>query len=191
MSGDGPTLPYQPPPTASTAPASTVPPVVPPIRRHLAFASTNPPFVHPDDYHRFSPSKSRGIVADQEVEAIIVRFPFVRQTYVRILYSFFILSSSSEAFLMVLMTNRKAQQTKMMSLANGQSSPGVTSISNSPFQTPVSAKGGRINNRSKTSKANKSIGTNVLPSTEELLQIIEVLKCLSPMGYCTNAFPST
>ncbi|TYG48084.1 hypothetical protein ES288_D11G395300v1 [Gossypium darwinii] len=79
MSGDGPTLPYQPPPTASTAPASTVPPVVPPIRRHLAFASTNPPFVHPDDYHRFSPSKSRGIVADQEVEAIIVRFPQLKR----------------------------------------------------------------------------------------------------------------
>ncbi|MFQ6659830.1 hypothetical protein Gotur_028569 [Gossypium turneri] len=75
MSGDGPTLPYQPPPMASTAPASTVPPVVPPIRRHLDFASTNPPFVHPDDYHRFSSSNSRGIVADQDVEAIVVRFP--------------------------------------------------------------------------------------------------------------------
>nr|KJB46404.1 hypothetical protein B456_007G366000 [Gossypium raimondii] len=72
---DGPTLPYQTPPTASTAPASTVPPVVPPIRLHLVFASTKPPFVHPDDYHRFSSSNSPGIVADQEVEAIVVRFP--------------------------------------------------------------------------------------------------------------------
>ncbi|MFQ6656173.1 hypothetical protein Gotur_026394 [Gossypium turneri] len=72
---DGLTLPYQPPPTASTVPASTVPPVVPPIRRHLAFDSTKPPFVHPDDYHRFSSINSRGIVADQEVEAIVVRSP--------------------------------------------------------------------------------------------------------------------
>ncbi|MFQ6659829.1 hypothetical protein Gotur_028569 [Gossypium turneri] len=79
MSGDGPTLPYQPPPMASTAPASTVPPVVPPIRRHLDFASTNPPFVHPDDYHRFSSSNSRGIVADQDVEAIVVRFPQLKR----------------------------------------------------------------------------------------------------------------
>ncbi|MFQ6653373.1 hypothetical protein Gotur_024805 [Gossypium turneri] len=72
---DGLTLPYQPPPTASTVPASTVPPVVSPIRRHLAFDSTKPPFVHPDDYHRFSSSNSRGIVADQEVGAIVVRSP--------------------------------------------------------------------------------------------------------------------
>ncbi|TYJ12511.1 hypothetical protein E1A91_A11G356600v1 [Gossypium mustelinum] len=72
---DGPTVLYQPPPTASTAPASTVPPVVPPIRGHLAFASTKPRFAHLDDYHRFSSSKSRGTVADQEVEAIVVRSP--------------------------------------------------------------------------------------------------------------------
>ncbi|TYJ12514.1 hypothetical protein E1A91_A11G356800v1, partial [Gossypium mustelinum] len=71
----GPTLLYQPPPTASTAPASTVPLVVPPIHRHLAFASTKPRFVHLDDYHRFSSSNSRGTVADQEVEAIVVRSP--------------------------------------------------------------------------------------------------------------------
>ncbi|TYI03950.1 hypothetical protein ES332_A11G379200v1 [Gossypium tomentosum] len=51
---NGPALLYQPPPTASTVPASTVPPVVLPIRCHLAFASTKPLFVHPDDYHRFS-----------------------------------------------------------------------------------------------------------------------------------------
>ncbi|MBA0619525.1 hypothetical protein Godav_028685, partial [Gossypium davidsonii] len=69
------TLPYQPPPPASTVPASTVPPVVPPIRRHLAFDSTKPPFVHPDGYHRFSSSNRRGIVADQEVGAIVVRSP--------------------------------------------------------------------------------------------------------------------
>ncbi|MBA0561878.1 hypothetical protein Golob_018673, partial [Gossypium lobatum] len=72
---DGHTLPYQPPPTALTVPASTVPLVVQPIRRHLAFDSTKPPFAHPGDYHRFSSSNSRGIVVDQEVEAIVVRSP--------------------------------------------------------------------------------------------------------------------
>ncbi|KAB1671025.1 hypothetical protein [Gossypium barbadense] len=69
------TLPYQPPPTASAVPDSTVPPVVLPISRHLAFDSTKPPFVHPNDYNRFSSSNSRGIAADQEVEAIVVRSP--------------------------------------------------------------------------------------------------------------------
>ncbi|MBA0638811.1 hypothetical protein Godav_029170, partial [Gossypium davidsonii] len=69
------TLPYQPPPTASTAPASTVPPVVAPICGHLAFASTKLRFAHLDDYHRFSSSNSRGTVADQELEAIVVRSP--------------------------------------------------------------------------------------------------------------------
>ncbi|KAG8479823.1 hypothetical protein CXB51_029318 [Gossypium anomalum] len=128
---DGPTLPYQHPPTASTKPASTIPPVVPPIRRHLAFASTKPPFVHPDDYHRFSSSKSRGIVADQEVEAIVVRSPQLKR--------------------------KSAADKNEVESSQWTSSPGVTSISNSPFQTPVSAKGGRINNRSKTSKANKSM----------------------------------
>ncbi|KAG4177578.1 hypothetical protein ERO13_A11G316150v2, partial [Gossypium hirsutum] len=128
---DGLTLPYQPLPTASTAPASTVRPVVRPIRRHLAFDSTKPPFVHPDDYHRFSSSNSRGIVADQEVEAIVVRSPQLK---------------------------RKSTADKNdVEFSQWTSSPGVTSISNSPFQTPVYAKGGRINNRSKTSKANKSM----------------------------------
>ncbi|TYI58711.1 hypothetical protein E1A91_D11G380100v1, partial [Gossypium mustelinum] len=110
---------------------STVPPVVTPIRRHLAFDSTKPPFVHPDDYHRFSSSNSRGIVADQEVGAIVVRSPQLKR--------------------------KSAADKNDVESSQWTSSLGVTSISNSPFQTPVYAKGGRINNRSKTSKANKSM----------------------------------
>lgn len=34
-------------------------------------------------------------------------------------------------------------------------SPGLTNISNGPFHTPVSAKGGRVNNRSKGIKGNR------------------------------------
>ncbi|TYI58705.1 hypothetical protein E1A91_D11G379800v1, partial [Gossypium mustelinum] len=128
---DGLTLPYQPPPTASTVPASTVPPVVLPIRRHLAFDSTKPPFVHPDDYQRFSSSNTRGIVADQEVGTIVVRSPQLKR--------------------------KSAADKNDVESSQWTSSPGFTSISNSPFQTPVYAKGGRINNRSKTSKANKSL----------------------------------
>lgn len=36
------------------------------------------------------------------------------------------------------------------------SSPGYTNVVQSPLQTPVSTKGGRINNRSKASKGNRS-----------------------------------
>lgn len=79
-----PTPPYPPhsPAVAASAQPSSGPSIVPPIRRHLAFASTKPPFVHPDDYHRFSSdsnltaaNNARGIISDQEVEAIVVRSP--------------------------------------------------------------------------------------------------------------------
>ncbi|GMI79691.1 E2F transcription factor 3 [Hibiscus trionum] len=128
---DGPALPYPPPPTASAAPSSTAASVVPPIRRHLAFASTKPPFVHPDDYHRFSSTavNARGLIADQEVEAIVVRSPQLKR--------------------------KSAVDKNEVESSQWTNSSGVTSMPNSPFQTPVSAKG-RVNNRSKTSNVNKS-----------------------------------
>ncbi|KAE8679409.1 Transcription factor E2FA [Hibiscus syriacus] len=128
------------PPTSSaavSAPAPSGTSVVPPIRRHLAFASTKPPFVHPDDYHRFSSnntnnnlansSNTRGIIADQEVEAIVVRStPLKRKSTV---------------------------ENKEVEPSQWTNSPGITNISNSPFQTPVSAKGGKMNSRSKANKS--------------------------------------
>ncbi|XVF07568.1 hypothetical protein REPUB_Repub06bG0150600 [Reevesia pubescens] len=138
-----PTPPYPPPsPAAASAPESSGPSIVPPIRRHLAFASTKPPFVHPDDYHRFSSNNnnsnntlttgahSRGTFADQEVEAIVVRSPQLKR--------------------------KSTVDNNDVESSQWTTSPGVASMYNSPFQTPVSAKGGRINNRSKASKANKS-----------------------------------
>lgn len=41
-----------------------------------------------------------------------------------------------------------------VSSSNHVSSPGCSNISNSPFRTPASAKGGRTYNNSKTSKGN-------------------------------------
>ncbi|XP_022747596.1 transcription factor E2FA-like isoform X2 [Durio zibethinus] len=133
-----PTPPYPPPsPVVPSAPASMGPSIVPPIRRHLAFASTKPPFVDPYDYHRFSSNNSKnnltgtlnahGLFADQEVEAIVVRSPQLKRKNT--------------------MDNNEVES------SHWTGSPGVTSISNSPFQTPVSAKGGRINNRSKSNKS--------------------------------------
>ncbi|OMO82525.1 hypothetical protein CCACVL1_11927 [Corchorus capsularis] len=138
-----PTPPHPPPhPAAASPQVPTGPSIVPPIRRHLAFASTKPPFVHPDDYHRFSlnngtnnnnltsATDTRVVSADQEVEAIVVRSPQLKR--------------------------KSTVDNNEVESRQWTSSPGVTSISNSPFQTPVSAKGGRTNNRSKASKANKS-----------------------------------
>ncbi|XP_039024916.1 transcription factor E2FA-like [Hibiscus syriacus] len=128
---DGPTLSYPPPSTGSAAPSSTAPSVVPQIRRYLAFASTKPPFVQPDDYYRFSSSavNASEIIADQEVESIIVRAPLLKR--------------------------KNTVDTNEVESSQWTGSLGVTSISNSPFQTPVSAKG-RVNYRSKNPKDNKS-----------------------------------
>ncbi|KAK8546259.1 hypothetical protein V6N12_027054 [Hibiscus sabdariffa] len=155
------TPPHPPPSTAAVpAPAPSGPSVVPPIRRHLAFASTKPPFFHPDDYHRFSSNNSdnnlttsgntRGIVADQEVEAVVVRStPLKRKSTV---------------------------ENKEVEPSQWTNSPGVTSISSSPFQSPVSVKGGRINSRSKASKANKSTPqTPVAHASEKLSPFIHFI----------------
>ncbi|CAN8316582.1 unnamed protein product [Cochlearia groenlandica] len=130
--------PPSPPPPSSSDLASSAP-VVPPIRRHLAFASTKPPFHPSDDYHRFTPFsltnsdsslvKIRGVV-DREEDAVIVRSP-----------------------------SRKRKTTTDVITApynDGFASSGLSSIPNSPCQAPVSAKGGRINFRSKA-KVNKLI----------------------------------
>ncbi|KAE8702517.1 Transcription factor E2FA [Hibiscus syriacus] len=133
-----PTQPHPPPSTAAVpAPAPSAHPVVPPIRRHLAFASMKPPFVHPNEYHRFSSNNNNnnltaanntcGIIADQDVEAIIVRSTPLKR--------------------------KRTVENKEVESGQWTNSPGVTSISNSPFRTPVSAKGGRINNRSKANKS--------------------------------------
>ncbi|XVF76124.1 hypothetical protein PTKIN_Ptkin13bG0240600 [Pterospermum kingtungense] len=120
-------------PAAASAPPSSGPSIVPPIRRHLAFASTKPPFVHPDDYHRFSSNNltaaknARGNIADQEVEAIVVRSPQLKR--------------------------KSTVDNNEVESSQWTTSPRVTNISNNPFQTPVSAKGGRINNRSKANKS--------------------------------------
>ncbi|KAK1563745.1 hypothetical protein Q3G72_032116 [Acer saccharum] len=116
--------------TAPTPPHHPPPsaPIVPPIRRHLAFVTTKPPFVPSDDYHRFSSPATTRRAADQEPEAVVVRSPFLKRKNG--------------------LDDNEVESSEMVS------SPGLINISNCPFQTPVSAKGGRINNRSKGTKGN-------------------------------------
>ncbi|CAN6807575.1 unnamed protein product [Brassica oleracea] len=119
-------------------------PVVPPIRRHLAFASTKPPF-HPSDYRRFIPSyvtnndsSSLCGIVDREEEAVVLRSP----------------SRKRKSMMDVVTTT-----TTTTSNSNGFTSSGSTSIHNSPCLTPVSAKGGRVNTKSRAK------GTQSVPQT--------------------------
>ncbi|KFK36495.1 hypothetical protein AALP_AA4G131900 [Arabis alpina] len=124
--------PRHPPSSPSPATSTTV---VPPLRRHLAFASTKPPFHPSDDYHRFNPNDNNNSsslvngcgVVDREDDAVVVRSP-----------------------------SRKRKSTMDVAPShNGFTSSGFTSIPSSPYKSPVSAKGGRVNIKSKA-KGTKS-----------------------------------
>ncbi|OVA07115.1 Transcription factor E2F/dimerization partner (TDP) [Macleaya cordata] len=99
------------------------------LKRHLPFSSMKPPFVPPEDYHRFSGGNRR--VADEEVEAIVVKSPQMKR------------KTETEEY--------EAES------SDWTTSPGYTEVVNSPLRTPVSGKGGRIYNRSKVSKYNRSV----------------------------------
>ncbi|KAI4378646.1 hypothetical protein MLD38_016098 [Melastoma candidum] len=104
-----------------------------PFRRHLAFASTKPPFFPPDDYHRFSSDESRlSTGGDQEADAIVVRTPLLKRK-----------SGTVES--------------EVTSSPMNLCSPVNARSVDSPFQTPISGKGGgKANNKSRVSKSNKS-----------------------------------
>uniref|UniRef100_A0A0D3BRP2 E2F/DP family winged-helix DNA-binding domain-containing protein n=2 Tax=Brassica oleracea TaxID=3712 RepID=A0A0D3BRP2_BRAOL len=150
------------PPPPPQHPAASVP-VVPPIRRHLAFASTKPPFHPSDNYHRFTPSHHAnnlvngcGGLVDREEDAVVLRSPLGY------------LQSRKRKSTMDVVT------TTTTSTSNGfTSSDGFT---RSPCRTPVSAKGGRVNIKSKA-KGNQSI-----PQTP--ISNIGSPATLTPSGSC-------
>ncbi|XP_009133061.1 transcription factor E2FA isoform X1 [Brassica rapa] len=148
----------RPSPGHSQPPPSSSNPVVPPIRRHLAFASTKPPF-HPSDYRRFTPSYDSsslcGIV-DREEDAVVLRSP----------------SRKRKSMMDVVTT------TTTTSNSNGFTSTGSTSIHNSPCLTPVSAKGGRVNTKSRAK------GTQSLPQTPISNAVVGSPATLTPSGSC-------
>ncbi|CAH8384290.1 unnamed protein product [Eruca vesicaria subsp. sativa] len=148
---------HHPPPPPPQHPAASVP-VVPPIGRHLAFASTKPPF-HPSDnnYHRFTPSylvNGCGGVVDREEDSVLLRSP----------------SRKRKRTMDVVSTSTSTCN------SSGFTSSGFTSIPNSPCKTPVSAKGGRVNIKSKA-KGNQSI-----PQTP--ISDIGSPPTLTPSGSC-------
>ncbi|KAF8108994.1 hypothetical protein N665_0104s0300 [Sinapis alba] len=162
--------PSQPPPPlhppSSPSPSSSVP-VVPPIRRHLAFASTKPPF-NPSDYHRFTPShltnNDKSLVnlcelVDREDDAVVHRSP-----------------------------SRK-RKTSTDVVAAPSTSNGFSTISNSPCKTPVSAKGGRVNTKSKA-KGNQSVPQTPISNAGSPVTLTPSGSCRydSSLGLLTKKF---
>ncbi|XP_041027728.1 transcription factor E2FA-like isoform X1 [Juglans microcarpa x Juglans regia] len=105
-------------------------PTPPPKRNLAALASTKPPFFLPDDYHCFSSSVDSHRAADHEAEAIVVRSPQLKR-------------------------NSGTDENEVQS-AEWATGPGYTCVVNSILNTPVSIKEGRIYNRPKSSKGNRS-----------------------------------
>ncbi|GFQ04498.1 transcription factor e2fa [Phtheirospermum japonicum] len=118
------------------------------IRRHLPFSSMKPPFVSPDDYHRFSTPARAATAADHPPEAIVIKS-----------------------------SRKNGCQNNEVESSGWAASPGYSDVTNSPFRTPVSAKGGRAIGRSKVTKNNRS-----LPSTPN--GNVDAPSPLTPAGSC-------
>lgn len=155
----------QPPPQASVAGGGGGQ-ILHPMRRHLPFSSTRPPFIPPDDYHRFSSPNNGNRVAttaDQETEVIIVKSPQVK---------------------------RKLGTDYNGVPSNEWNNLNYTATTKSPLRTPVSAKGTRINGRSKVTKNNKSTPQTPVSNTGSPAPLTPVGSCRydSSLGLLTKKF---
>ncbi|KAI3822699.1 hypothetical protein L1987_10295 [Smallanthus sonchifolius] len=124
-----------------------------PMTRHLPFSSTRPPFTPSHDYHRFSSGNDGNRVSgtvDQGAEVIVVKYPPVK---------------------------RKLGTDYNDVPSNEWASIGYTAAVNSPLHTPISAKGGRINARSKVTKSNK-------PAPQTPVSNSGSPSSLTPVGAC-------
>ncbi|KAJ9554821.1 hypothetical protein OSB04_009435 [Centaurea solstitialis] len=138
-----------------------------PMRRHLPFSSTRPPFIPSDDYHRFTSAGNDGSRAaaavDQEAELIVVKSPPVK---------------------------RKLGTDYNEVPSNEWASPGYTGTVNSPLRTPVSAKGGRMNGRSRVTKSSKPAPQTPISNTGSPSPLTPVGNCRydSSLGLLTKKF---
>ncbi|KAG6427576.1 hypothetical protein SASPL_111822 [Salvia splendens] len=89
----------------------------------------NPPFASPHDYHRFSTPGGRA--TDHLSEALVIKSPPLKR--------------------------KNAYQNNEVESSEWTSSTVHRDIANNPLRTPVSAKGGRPNSRSKATKNNRSV----------------------------------
>ncbi|KAM0045361.1 putative transcription factor E2F-DP family [Helianthus debilis subsp. tardiflorus] len=137
-----------------------------PMRRHLPFSSTKPPFTPSDDYHRF-PSRIDGVTVagnvDQSADVIVVKSPPVKRKH-------------GAGFNEVS--------------SNEWASIGYTATTDSPLRTPVSAKGGRINARSKVTPSNKPAPQTPVSNAGSPSALTPIAACRydSSLGLLTKKF---
>ncbi|KAI5674423.1 hypothetical protein M9H77_14787 [Catharanthus roseus] len=132
-----------------------------PIKRHLPFSSMKPPFVSPEDYHRFNiPSVTAADFRNQEAEAIVVKSPQMKR------------KTGGD--------HREVPSTEWT--YNG--------AANSPFRTPVSAKGGRPGARSKVTRNNTSAPPTPLSNAGSPSPLTPAGSCRydSSLGLLTKKF---
>ncbi|XP_023735360.1 transcription factor E2FA isoform X2 [Lactuca sativa] len=133
-----------------------------PMRRHLPFSSTRPPFIPSDDYHRFSSPNNGNRVATTADQETEVLIPVKRK----------------------LGTDYNGVP------SNEWTNLGYAATTNSPLHTPVSAKGTRINARSKVTKNTKSAPQTPVSNTGSPAPLTPVGSCRydSSLGLLTKKF---
>ncbi|XP_076932599.1 transcription factor E2FA-like [Bidens hawaiensis] len=153
----------QPVPSPSPPPAAGARAPIPhPMRRNLSLYPTKPPFVSSDDYHRFSAGNDgKPSVTVDDREAEVV---IVRSPQVK----------------------RKLG----ISHYEAASNEWAASTVNSPAHTPVSAKGGRANGRSKATKNNKAAPQTPISNAGSPVPLTPASNCRydSSLGLLTKKF---
>lgn len=130
------------------------------MRRQLPFSSMKPPFVPPDDYHRFNNINNgglapRGLLDDRPpppAEAIVVKSSPLK---------------------------RKPDTEDCEVESSEWNNSGYAEVVTSPLRTPVSGKGSRVYNKSKTSKSNRSAPQTPISNAGSPSGI-----ALTPVGTC-------
>ncbi|KAM0009589.1 putative transcription factor E2F-DP family [Helianthus debilis subsp. tardiflorus] len=154
-----------PPPVPATVSGAGGGQILHPIRRQLPFSSMKPPFVPAGDCYRFSSEIDGGVAraTAENVEVIVVKSPPVK---------------------------RKLGTDYNKLPSNEWASIRYTATVNSPLHTPVSAKGGRINARSKATKSNKCAPQTPVSNTGSPAPLTPVGSCRydSSLGLLTKKF---
>eukprot|EP00257_Ricinus_communis_P026548 XP_025013962.1 transcription factor E2FB isoform X6 [Ricinus communis] len=104
------------------------------LKRQLPFSSMKPPFLPPGDYHRFTTDPRR--LPLPQVEAIVVKPP------------------------PPLKRKSDAADHEPAESSAWNTGPGYMEVVNSPLQTPVSGKSGKVPKTSRLSKSNRSGSQN-------------------------------
>ncbi|XP_038883299.1 transcription factor E2FA isoform X1 [Benincasa hispida] len=143
-------------------PQSQTAQILPPLNRHLAFDSAKPPFVPPGHYYHFGDGSSN--VIDQQPDSIVVKPLKPKQ--------------------------KGAMYNNMVELNDYIHDQGSSKDALSSVQTPMSVKGGRVYNKSKTSRKTTSGPQTPISDTSTYSPLTPAGNCRydSSLGLLTKKF---